>query len=48
LPPGKRLRDEKSIAELRVALKSNSDIFPARAFLAVIYIELGYEDEARA
>jgi adenylate cyclase len=41
-------RHDEAITALRGALKSNSDFFPARAFLAVTYIELGHEDEAHA
>jgi TolB-like protein/class 3 adenylate cyclase len=41
-------RYEEALEALKGALSSNPDFFPARAYLAATYIELGIENEARA
>jgi adenylate cyclase len=39
---------EEALGALEKAISGNPDFFPARAFRAVVYIELGRDDEARA
>jgi tetratricopeptide (TPR) repeat protein len=41
-------RYDEAIAALQDALRRNPDFSPARRWLAIVYAELGREDEARA